>query len=300
MVGARVWFEHSGQIVAGIITAKRSNDDYGVPPIGHIIRRPEFVDLDLCSNGAHIYGELACNMYATFEDACAARIIKTRRTEMIDSDKIKIGDTVWFDNGGQIEKGRIAGWAQQAHGPIVFNVRKEIDHKGFSPILEGWQVYNLYETKLDCLRDMLKGCDIRVNDLGFQTAQLELRSKELAAQIKAEEEKTRTPKAKIVWFRCRGCWDVALVKLPVPIETPIRDRVGDGPVMIRTDHVVVRWHNRLQRALIYLAIQTGEVLGYGKLPYKSCAVPKHGYGIETTRHDVCAAVKFLGFELEDN
>ncbi|MFA5445473.1 MAG: hypothetical protein WC262_10940, partial [Bacteroidales bacterium] len=113
MVGARVWFEHSGQIVAGIITAKRSNDDYGVPPIGHIIRRPEFVDLDLCSNGAHIYGELACNMYATFEDACAARIIKTRRTEMIDSDKIKIGDTVWFDNGGKIECGRVAGYAHQ-------------------------------------------------------------------------------------------------------------------------------------------------------------------------------------------
>ena len=36
---------------------------------------------------------------------------------MIDSDKIKVGQRVWFKNGDKIESGCITGWGQQAFCP---------------------------------------------------------------------------------------------------------------------------------------------------------------------------------------
>lgn len=232
---------------------------------------------------------------------------------MIDSDKIKIGDTVWFDNGGRVECGRVAGYAQQPYGPMVFNVKKDPDYKGFAPILEGWQAYNLYETKLDCLRDMLKGCDTRVNDLAFQTAQLELRSKELAAQIK-EEEKERAANAvgkahPVRWVNSRF-GELVLVQLPRCIEAGVKDRKEESPVVVRTDHVLLQYeygcipnsdgsltHNGL--VIIYPADKLGRIVSVKDMPWKSIHVDRHPRNYGVTVDDTRAVVESLGFELED-
>jgi hypothetical protein len=48
---------------------------------------------------------------------------------MIDSDKIKVGDTVWFDSGGVIKCGDICGIIHQS-GDIICEIKKRPDHKG--------------------------------------------------------------------------------------------------------------------------------------------------------------------------
>jgi hypothetical protein len=222
---------------------------------------------------------------------------------MIDSDKIKIGDTVWFDNGGKIECGRVAGYAHQPYGPMVFNVKKHPDQKGFAPILEGWFAYNLYESKLACLQAILNANDTRVGYLASELSSCEKRSNDLAAQIK-EEEKARIPKATLVRFDPTDTTNGVLVKLPSYIDVLVRDRDGDSPVMVRTDHFVLTARSRAGTLtssvlFVYPATASGFRLTYDNRPYTCCNVPGHRAGDAIRMADIRAAVKSLGFELAE-
>lgn len=234
--------------------------------------------------------------------------------EVIDGDKIKVGDTVWFNNGDKIESGRVAGWVQPAFGPIEFNIRKDPDQNGFAPTLEGWRACFLYETKLDCLRAILNANDTRVGYLASELSNYEKRSNELAAQIKAEEEKERAANAvgkahPVRWVNSRF-GELVLVQLPRCIEAGVKDRKEESPVVVRTDHVLLQYeygctpnsdgsltHNGL--VIIYPADKLGRIVSVKDMPWKSIHVDRHPRNYGVTVDDLRAAVKSLGFELED-
>lgn len=220
---------------------------------------------------------------------------------MIDSDKIKVGQRVWFKNGDKIESGCITGWGQQAFGPIEFNIRKDPDQNGFAPTLEGWRACFLYETKLDCLRAILNANDTRVGYLASELSNYEKRSNELAAQIKAEEEKAQIPKAKIEYFRGDKSAPECVVKLPDLVDL---DCGYDGTytcLRARVSHILVRYSYRAHLAnphccYIFACDEHGEC--YGEVAHKFITVDPRFENI-IHHSDIRAAVKSLGFELED-
>jgi hypothetical protein len=231
---------------------------------------------------------------------------------MIDSDKIKVGQRVWFKNGDKIESGCIAGWGQHEFGPIAFNIRKDPDQNGFAPTLEGWWACFLYETKLDCLRYVLNETKNLADGLASDALRSKNRCNELAAQIK-EEEKERAANAvgkvhPVRWVNSRF-GELVLVQLPRCIEAGVKDRKEESPVVVRTDHVLLRYeygctpngdreptHNGL--VIIYPADKLGRIVSIKDMPYKGVHVDRHPRNYGVTVDDIRAAVKSLGFELE--
>lgn len=228
---------------------------------------------------------------------------------MIDGDKIKVGQRVWFKNGDKIESGCITGWGQQAFGPIAFNIRKDPDQNGFAPTLEGWRACFLYETKLDCLRAILNANNTRVGYLASELSNYEKRSNELAAQVKAEEEKARAANRKTVRGITYIQSDEAVVELPRVVMLDCG--VGDGipcefPAVVRhkaqTNFILCRYafmpaHANPFKCVVFPCDKSGEIVG--NRYHAILDVKPRDRLVTLIKDDIRAAVKSLGFELED-
>lgn len=221
---------------------------------------------------------------------------------MIEKEPIKLGQTVWFDNGGQIESGCLFAYSTGPMGSITCCVKKTPDSKGFSPLLEGWEDCNLYGTRLACLRAMSRRADKNVDELGDKYLAAEKRSNELAAQIKAEEAKPQIPKAKLCVMR----GNEAFVQLPDYLHLNCGYMKSDGfpnlmPTTLYTNQILIRYAYLAQApnphtCYIFAVGDCGKP--FGNKPHKFIDVSSR-MGNVIQRDDIRAAVKELGFELED-
>lgn len=109
------------------------------------------------------------------------------RTIMLEDEKISLGQTVWFDNNGQIESGCVIGFRVRSGCRVTYCIRKEPDANGVASVVEDCSAAFLYGSRLDCLRVMLKYCDTMGERIAFQAAQLERHRSELVAEIELEE-----------------------------------------------------------------------------------------------------------------
>ena len=176
-----------------------------------------------------------------------------------------------------------------------------------------FSIRGLYPTKSACVRAKLERADAELNSLNERCVELERLCGDLAAQIK-EEEKERAANAvgkahPVRWVNSRF-GELVLVQLPRCIEAGVKDRKEESPVVVRTDHVLLRYeyvctpnsdgsltHNGL--VIIYPADKLGRIVSVKDMPWKSIHVDRHPRNYGVTVDDLRAAVKSLGFELED-
>lgn len=224
---------------------------------------------------------------------------------MIDVDKFKVGDTVWFDNEGKADSGIVAGFRRGRFGQPLVDVIRRLARNNFVPVSDGWcAAESVYETKLDCLRAMWKDADTEKYNAMRLAMQRENLATKLADEIKAEEEKANKPKATIVKFNPCDAAGGALVKLPSCIDVPVRDRDGENPVKVRTDHFIITGATSKDGPFsgylfLYPATASGFKLTYDNRPYNGCRCASHRAGDKLTITEIRAAVESLGFELAE-
>ena len=221
---------------------------------------------------------------------------------MIDNEQVKIGQTIWFESRGKIESGPVYG----ACGVNMWHIK-------IDGALIPFSIWGLYPTKSACVRAKLERADAELNSLNERCVELERLCGDLAAQIK-EEEKERAANAvgkahPVRWVNSRF-GELVLVQLPRCIEAGVKDRKEESPVVVRTDHVLLQYeygctpnsdgsltHNGL--VIIYPADKLGRIVSVKDMPWKSIHVDRHPRNYGVTVDDTRAAVKSLGFELED-